>query len=174
MNLSCKQNSWQRQRNRVNHDWLKNSFIIQLSALLNLASDECSSSGEVRDACESVRGEWTAWRLVIQELVRSYSKLERPSQFFLSPPLSACDDETMTWLPAFVDERWLKANSVSDLVKVAERHWENTDRLASEFSFALESYRVQRQPLIRSIERYLDAVSQLSAAISKFPTRPAF
>ena len=164
-------NSWQRKRNRLNHDWLKNRFIIQLSALRNMATSKDYSHEILQRECREVLRQWCERGSEIKDLIEGFEYEESPKALFESPPLSNCDAETKAWLPAFVHERWLTTQPVDLWVKDTHDALALTDQSASK----LESGMMRGDPVFTSLswllKEFLERASALSKAISCFPTR---
>lgn len=163
--------AWQRRRNRLNHDWLKITFIIQLGALLNLAASKADADCDLIEACRDALREWAEHRLESRELIEEFRVQESPKALFSILPLSNCDEETKSWLPDYIHQHWLSTHPVETWIQDALKAWEKADDRAGELRAAMDRPESKAAPLAASVSDFRHSVSALSDAISRFPSR---
>jgi hypothetical protein len=162
--------AWQYQRSKFNHDWLKNTFIIQLGALRNLASAKQNADGELIEACQSAFREWYEHRLESRELIDAFRREESPKTLFSIPPLSNCDNETQSWLPDFIHQHWLTTHPVEIWIHDALNAWKEADEQAGKLRVTLGQSDLKAEMLAVLVNDFRLSVSELSDAISRFPS----
>lgn len=162
---------WQRRRNRLNHDWMKITFIIQLGALWNLAAAKRATDGELVEACQSALREWGEHRLDSRELIEAFRRDESPKALFSIPPLSNCDEETKSWLPDYIHQHWLTTHPVETWIQDALNAWKEADERAGKLQTNLEQAETKADTLALLVNDFRHSVSALSDAISRFPCR---
>ena len=163
--------AWQHQRSRFNHDWLKNSFIIQLGALWNLARAKRDIDVEFVEACLDTLREWREHRLESRKLIEAFRVEESPQALFSIPPLSNCDEETQSWLPDFIHQHWLTTYPVETWIQDALKIWEEAEDCAGKLQSALDYLESNADTLATLVNDFRHSVSALSDAISRFPSR---
>lgn len=172
MTLNFRQTeSWQRHRSRLNHDWLKNTFIIQLGALKNLAVAKQEADGELIEVCQSALWEWNEHRAEARRLIEAFRREESPIALFSIPPLSNCDEETKAWLPDFIHQHWLTTYPVDTWIQDALNAWKEADARAGNLQAALALSQLRADALAKLVCDFRHSVSALSDAISRFPSR---
>jgi len=162
---------WQRRRNRVNHDWLKITFIIQLGALWNLATAKRVTDRELIGSCETALREWNEHRAEARRLIETFRIEESPKALFSIPPLSNCDEETKSWLPDYIHQHWLTTHPVETWIQDALSAWKEADERAGKLHATLEQSQSKADALAVCVNEFRHSVSALSDAISRFPSR---
>jgi hypothetical protein len=160
--------AWQHQRSRFNHDWLKNTFIIQLGALKNMASAMLEDESQLIEACQSALWEWDEHRLEARELIEAFYYQESPKELFHILPLSNCDDETKSWLPDYIHQHWLTTHPVETWIYDALNTWKEADQQARKLQATLEQSQSKADTLAVLVNDFRYSVSALSDAISRF------
>ena len=164
-------NTWQRRRNRLNHDWLKITFIIQLGALWNLTTGKREADSELVESCRDALREWSEHRLESRELIEAFRSEESPKALFSIPPLSNCDEDTRSWLPDYIHQHWLTAYPVETWIQDALKVWAEADECASKLQCALDRPKSKMDTLAALVNEFRHSASALSDAISRFPSR---
>lgn len=103
---------WQRRRNALNHDWLKNEFTRHLRAFV--ARTEAPAPDQER-LKEFVSEDWPKWavnRERLTDLLASAESELSPRQLLERPPLSRCSRENQAWLSGVVHALWLARTSI--------------------------------------------------------------
>ena len=175
MSLPGDATNWQLRRSRLNHDWLKNVYLVALGNWASLLADEVEHAEFEATFVDGRLRDWETRGLEIEELIRTFEDSMSPREMFARRPLSACDEPTSTWLVGLVHELWLRRCNVLDLCRVAR------ERLVA----AAETYATLRRglegcpttsvaalrPMAARFEALRSACSDLSRAISAFPNR---
>lgn len=163
--------AWQHKRSRLNHDWLKNTFIIQLGALWNLTNSKSDADCDLVESCRDALEEWAEHRFESRELIEAFRTEESPKALFSIPPLSNCDEETRSWLPDYVHQHWLNTYPVKSWIQDALKTWEEADECASKLQTALNQPGRRADTLAALVNDLRHSVSALSDAVSRFPSR---
>jgi hypothetical protein len=163
--------TWQRRRNRLNHDWLKITFIIQLGALLNFATSKADADDDLIEACRDAVREWVEHRLESRELIDAFGSAESPKALFSIPPLSNCDEDTKSWLPDLIHRHWLTSHPVETWIEDALSAWKDADEQTRKLECALDQPEQRADVLAALVNEVRHSVSSLSDAISQFPSR---
>lgn len=163
--------TWQRRRNRFNHDWLKNSFIIQLGALFNLATDKRAADSELCESFQDALREWAKHRLESRDLIEAFRSEESPRTLFAIPPLSNCDEDTKLWLPDYIHQHWLTTHPVERWIQDALSAWNRADDCARQLESDINQPEPNAEALVSDVNDFRYSVCALSDAISRFPSR---
>jgi len=165
---------WQKKRREINHDWLKNRFIVALNSWLRLLDGEIEDKMLEQSFLTQVLPQWEVRRQEISALLREFPSAMSPRQLFDEPPLSRCDNKTKEWLGEFMHALWLTRVSAESLTATAEATRAAADRAYADILQVLKN----REPgdLKRAIKPYRDlcdrfrnACQELGAALSEFP-----
>ncbi len=170
------ESSWQQQRSRLNHDWLKNQLLPALTAVVRVVDGEVESGNPEGEVEELDLGDWTEQRAEIQTLLDTFEVRMSPRSLFERPPLSRCNEETKTWLPDLVHELWRARYPVQEWVEAAGNALKEADAAQQGLVAALASC---QRPLTMDelrrlgpdIRRFRSACQRLAACIESFPSR---
>jgi hypothetical protein len=169
--VSSQSEPWQRRRSRLSHDWLKNTFIIQLGALINLVFAKQCAEIELIEACQRALREWDKHKIECRELIESFRFEESPMALFDIPPLANCNHETKSWLPAYIHQHWLETHPVESWIQNALTAWMNADLQTDRLRAAIKQSQSGTQVLEALVSDLRNSVIVLSDAISRFPNR---
>ena len=106
---------WQSKRNRFNHDWLKNHYLLALSKLLNILDDRIEDTDFVS---EYLNGGFQIWEREHSEalaLVEQFAASMSPSVLFTRTPYSNLLNQ-LSCLPALTDALWRSKYRIDELV----------------------------------------------------------
>jgi len=165
---------WQKQRSALNHDWLKNRFLV--AHLRPFIARLAAGRPDPIRLAEFASQDWITWTSNRNELVQLLDTTDAalsPSQLLDQQPLSASTPETRAWLGALVHVLWLARNSIQQKtvdVKTAfaeaDISYEALDPLLRRPD-NLDIHRLtQSIPEFREFER---AVQRLSDCIHRLP-----
>lgn len=164
---------WQRQRNAINHDWLKNEFIRHLRAFVSRT--EAPEPDRARLA-EFVSQDWPKWegnRDRLATLLASAETELSPRQLFARPPLCRCQAEAKVWLSDVVHVLWLARTSIRHLIGDAQMALAESDGRYKQLDPLLRSGKFldqDRRPEVLDLFRKFEAdVEKLSASMSRLP-----
>lgn len=170
------ESSWQQQRSRLNHDWLKNQVLPALTALIRVVDGEVETGDPEGEIEELELGDWTKQRAEIQALLDTFEARMSPRSLFELPPLSRCDEETKTWLPDLVHELWRARYPVQEWVEAAVNGLEDAEAAQQVLVAALATFErplgmEELRQLGPHIRRFRSACQRLAACIEQFPSR---
>ncbi len=149
---------WQRQRNALNHDWLKNEFTRHLCAFVVRAEAPTLDRMRLEEFVTQDWPKWGANQGLLAALLASAESELSPQQLFNQPPLSNCRAKTKMWLSEVVHTLWLTRTPIRSLI------WEAQAALAD----ADKKYR-ELIPLLRAGESLdLDRLRAASGLFKKF------
>lgn len=164
---------WQRHRNALNHDWLKNEFTRHLRAFI--ARAEAREPDRTRLA-EFVSQDWPKWganRERLATLLASAESELSPRQLFDQPPLCRCQAETKVWLSEVVHVLWLTRTSIRHLIGAAQTALADADCRYQQLDPMLRSGEVLDSDRLREVSglfRTFEAdVERLSSVMSRLP-----
>jgi hypothetical protein len=166
---------WQSRRNRFNHDWLKNRFLLALGKLINVLDDRIEDDEFLASFVGGGIKVWEAEYPQVLSLIASFSAKMSPKVLFDRPPMSRWPKEK-TWLPTVVDLIWRNRVQANALVQSAHESATSANeayvRLRSQWG--AESVRMSVERLRKSraqIVEFRDACQELARVIEKFPNR---
>ena len=166
---------WQKRRGDFNHDWLKNTYIQSLRSWLNLLDDKIEDQRLEKSFVTETLPEWEAHLAEARSLSHDFIREMSPRILFNFKPLSNCDEETKSWLPDLVHQRWLVRWRVESLVAEAEQALETVQNTYEALRAKLKSI-----PCVTSVklllglkpefQAFYEACDALGKAIEKFPS----
>ena len=80
--------AWIRRRNRFNHDWLRNVYLLHLGHYLNILDDLIEDREFESHFTGKLLSEWLARRQEALDLVADFVRDMSPSRLFNETPLS--------------------------------------------------------------------------------------
>lgn len=109
---------WLSRRNRFNHDWLKNQYLMALGKLLNVLDDRIEDDGFVE---QFLNGELQTWEHEFheaQQLIDHFASSMSPQVLFDRVPFSHATG-TLPWLPSLTDVLWREKHQIDVLTTTA-------------------------------------------------------
>jgi hypothetical protein len=176
--IASAETDWQSQRNRINHDWLKNKFLLALGKLINVLDDRIEDDDFVRGFVANGLVAWEQEYPSVLSLINGFQDRMSPRVLFARPPLSRCAQDQM-WLPVVVDAMWWNRVGVDELAKSARDCAVKADAAYGRLILLINNEQppvehLSAVPLRNYREEvfsFRDACSQLAKAIEKFPHR---
>jgi len=159
---------WQRRRMAFNHDWLKNSFCVELNKAVNVYSGQVEDPVFADSFVSSARSVWFARRREVTALLISFSEEMSPRALFSYLPLNRLPPGTRRELADTMHNLWLLRYSVDrmlDSVRLA------ADALDREIAALDGQDSQQPQDRARSIGRVRSRAQELAFAIEQLPSR---
>jgi len=105
--------SWQKRRNELNHDWLKNRYLPALAKWMNILDDYVEDPTFETDFLNTVLPQWVEYRTQVVSLVECFEAEMSPSTRLLQPPLSRLPASTTTWLRTLTTALWISRYPIS-------------------------------------------------------------
>ena len=165
---------WQARRNRFNHDWLKNKFLLSLDRLVNIADDKIEDEAyAARFLADGLPG-WKDEEESARGLIESFEESMSPRVYLDREPL--CRSPHRHWLRDIVHALWKSRIGVDELVATARERLEAASEAYGDLCRCVEEHcdRVECVRLSRcktQLVKFRDRCSQLATAFEKFPHR---
>lgn len=163
--------SWFRERNYLNHDWLQNDLFLKVSALRGRCLGETSSFRCLRESIFEVLRDWRTHKDQVAVLIKTCDAYATPASAFNRPPLSRCEADVLEWLPDLIHRRWLAKYAILNRMLVAEKFFQEADKSAEALSMVSNTVDCAGPALESAIDSFLEALKGLSEAISRLPNR---
>ena len=168
--------NWQNQRGDLNHDWLKNRFLIDLGSFMNILDDRIEDSVLERRFVRDALPQWSKRSSEAFRLVATFETEMSPKKLFEQPPLSRCAPATMGWLSNLVHSLWLVRCRVRSLREEAARALTAADRAYDRLRQALATCPDTQSALALRTHReafaaFRSACEAASNTINRFPNR---
>ena len=165
---------WLSRRREINHDWLKNRFIVALNSWLRLLDGAIEDSILEKAFLRDVLPQWETRRSEVNALIQDFEKEMSPRQLFNELPLSRCDAQTKQWLGELVHRLWIMRVSAKELTSTAKRFVSAADTAYTELSQIVRARPTgdlvtNMKPHRRLFERFRDACQKLGDTVSEFP-----
>ncbi|MHC2071112.1 hypothetical protein ACYFX5_26870 [Bremerella sp. T1] len=114
--------TWMVNRDQLNHDWLKNQYIVALGRFLNVVDGNESSQKYLDYFLNAILGQWEIQGPQFQKLINSFEQSLTPCRYF---PCSGSSIESQAgiWLTEFAHQMWKIRWNVSSLVSQALAAW---------------------------------------------------
>jgi hypothetical protein len=166
---------WQSRRNRFNHDWLKNKFLLSLGKLINILDDRIEDDAFLEFFIRTGLSVWEQEFVEAGSLIDSFSKNMSPRVLFDRGPMSRWPREK-NWFPTMVDTLWRKRCGVDELVVMVQ-----ASAISANDSYLILKSKLDAEEIAMSIEvfkglrpqivQFRDDCRALAKAIEKFPHR---
>ena len=167
--------NWARRRSALNHDWLKNQYLIKINAGLNLLEDRIEDPVLERDLVADLTSQWEIHHQQLLELVNDFESDMSPANLFDSLPLADCSEDSKQWLRALAHLLWTAREPVNEwleqareAVDAASKAFENLESalrahcLDTKSARALGAFQLQ-------FKTFRDRCQVLADALSKLP-----
>jgi hypothetical protein len=162
---------WVQRRNRFQHDWLKNRYLLQLGHYLNFLDDLIEDPDLEAQFFNEMLPEWLVHRSEVLQLISDFEFCMSPLRLFDEFPLTLLAAEARLWLSETVHSLWRARHPVSewvrtglDAVKAVDRAYEILQESGHQLGSGLSS-----SPPRGAVTGLLDACRELSRAVAQFP-----
>ena len=167
--------SWQRRRGRINHDELKNNFLLTLASASNALEGYIDDPEMSADALLRTVQEWERHGAEVYDLVVDFEDEMSPQIFFSIAPLANCDDETMAWLPGLIHNLWLARYPIRRWVHDAQAELQQAGKAYNQLCERLREYDPEAkvevlQEVLPQWRAFHRTCQRLSKAIEQFPS----
>jgi hypothetical protein len=164
--------SWAQRRNRFQHDWLKNRFILQLGQYLNVLDDLVEDPDFEQRFLTHVVPDWSSHRTEVIDLARDFENEMSPRTLFREPPLNTLPAATSQWLAETVHMLWRARLPVDRLVRDCLAAVEQVDRAHAGLWDAGKVAREKTpgsRPSRQAVVELLAACRELARTLGSFP-----
>ena len=165
---------WQSRRNRFNHDWLKNKFLLSLERLVKIAEDKIEDEDYANRFLAGGLPGWKQEEESARELIESFEQSMSPRVYLDREPL--CRSTHRHWLRDVVHTLWKSRIGVDDLMATARGSLDAASEAYSDLGRCVEEH-CDRMDCVRlsccktPLVKFRDRCSQLAIAFEKFPYR---
>ncbi len=168
---------WQARRNRFNHDWLKNKFLLSLDRLVKITKDKIVDIADEEFAARFLAGgliDWKHEEETARLLLESFELAMSPCVFLDREPL--CRSSHRDWLRELVHALWRSQVGVGDLVATAREWLDAASEAYDDLRRCVQEHCGKTDcPRLASCRRELvefrDRCSELATAFGRFPHR---
>jgi hypothetical protein len=129
--------NWQKRRGELNHDWLKNQYLIALGSWLNLLDKRITDPVLERSFVSEILPQWENARVQAESLARDFESEMSPCTLLNTPPLSRLDDLTKDWLARIIHRLWLRRCRADEMASTALLEVGRADRAYGHLKQAL-------------------------------------
>ena len=136
---------WQARRNRFNHDWLKNKFLLSLERLVSTAEGEIQDEEYVERFISGGIRDWREGEEPARKLIDSVEMAMSPSVYLESEPL--CQSSHRDWLRQVVHVSWRSRVGVGDLVATSRESLFAASQAYNNLCYCLENHSDKEVPL---------------------------
>ena len=170
--------NWQSQRNRFNHDWLKNKFLLELGKLINIIDERIEDNDFAYSFIVVSLHAWERESSDLFVLIGEFQTKMTPKVLFEQLPLSRLPSQ-QTWLPLVVDAMWRNRTGTDELVETAQHKTVVANAAYAKLKSLLDDELAKSDQLSAAqLRKYRDEVvlfrsacRELSKAIERFPHR---
>lgn len=168
--------SWQRDRSRINHDWLKSQYLPALGAMISVLNEDVECTDLERQLGGLELDRWADSRARIEALAREFEIHMSPRALFCRPPLDKCDKRTKEWLPELVHMLWRARNPVDAWVRGSLTAVAEADAawglLGAGLHGCRRPYQLEEvQAILPEFTAFRTACQEIARAIEQFPNR---
>ncbi len=169
------ESNWQSQRNRLNHDWLKNDFLIAFDKFINILDDRIEDDEFMVGFVENGLLTWGLEYPLALELIECFASKMSPMVLFDRPPMSRWPSKKR-WLPMLVDRLWRNRHQIDELVDAAREKAKQANKsyltLMAELESAAGAAKIHRARQIRDhFVQFRSDCRAMASAIGRLPHR---
>lgn len=166
---------WQAARSRLNHDTLRNTWLLAIAKAASVARGEVSDELYLAEFIRELEHGWPVVAADVNALISSFDAVASPRMLFSEGPLAKCNPQNGQRLQDVIAELW-RGRMDTD---ARRRAGENALAAANEGARALvamwraagDGSGSSATLLLRQIEAFEEACRHLSRVISSFPRR---
>lgn len=163
---------WLERRGSLNHDWLKNKYLLGLRAFTTRLEQGHPNLPFLEVRFHS----WKDRRYEISWLLSHFAQAMSPRSLFESPPLNHCDAGTQLWLGILADHLWRARYPDETDVEPVRFRYETANVTYERIVEQLGEIRLPENAnhlttLLPDFLAFLDECRQLSEAISRLPPK---
>ena len=167
--------SWQKRRAGLNHDWLKNKLLQEMGKWINILNEQVEDEQFERDFARSLTHQWAEHRREAADLANTFQTEMSPRRFLDHYPFPNLPTEEQCWLGELIHELWLSRYPVQDWTSTVVACTRDADEA---FLRITDLFRQNPNATARELKRNLDAFEQIKArcealakAIEAFPSK---
>ena len=166
---------WQNRRSDFNHTELKNKYIRDLAAWINLLDGLIENSDVENTYVDFMLPAWNSLKDEAYALFKDFENEMTPRVLFKEYPLNNCDEDTKQWLGDLIHNLWLVRYSVNQLVSDAADCTARTDIAYYNLREALNGcLDIKKTEALKPFRAYFSELLMncrlLARAIEKFPS----
>jgi hypothetical protein len=167
---------WQAGRNRFSHDWLKNKFSLTLERAVKIAQERIEDDEFAARFIEKALPEFEFEMEQARELIDSFETSMSPRVLLDREPLNRLEDRHRDWLGVVVHALWKSRIGADELIRAATERFQDAMVAYHQLQDCIgeKCTKLDGSPLAccrTELLSFRDTVSELGAAISRFPNR---
>jgi hypothetical protein len=168
--------AWKAARNRLNHDWLKNKFLMTLEKAIKIANGKAEDGEFVERFVESSLQEFELEIRKAKILIGSFENSMSPRNLLDREPLRHLDLRHRHWLGQVVHMCWLTRLNVDGLVRTANSRLEETVERCKKLDSCFKrmhdaGIRTGLEFCLYELVAFRDACQEFGNVMSRFPSR---
>jgi hypothetical protein len=165
---------WQKDRADLNHDWLRNRFIVGLGNWLRILEGSVSDPDFEEGFLVDWLPEWERNQGNILCLIQRFEREMSPAVLFEMEPLSRVRVEVRESGKRIVDSLWRLRYPIREWQSEAFERLAEANRLYAELGYVLSlkenrSSVADCRDLVEGFKQFRQACHELSEALSNFP-----
>jgi hypothetical protein len=106
--------SWQKQRSRFNHDWLKNRYLPAVAKWINILDELVEDPAFEDEFLRSILPQWEQQSRHALDLVDAFTREMSPERLMGQTIFSNFSEESRRWLGPLLHELWLSRYPVAE------------------------------------------------------------
>lgn len=166
---------WQQHRSELNHDWLKNRFIVPLNSGVSLAIGEIEDERLAEHLLNEVVPRWLELSAALGRLIETFEGSMSPQQVITRNPFLRFDQLATVWIGELVHQLWIVRYNVPELVQSARTALARADREHDVITRKIDDAKpaawsdiLVREP--EAFSRFRNACQDVAESISRFPS----
>ena len=168
--------TWQRQRSVLNHDWLKNDFLLSVNAFIARIGKDKPDDTRLAEFLEIDLPAWESKEAQFRMLLASAEQALSPIRLFDEQTLYLWKPDTLTWLPELVHALWLARYPIRQWIESASHALDAVNAAYEQIINELAPHRRNesfnlRESSGKGFQTLADTLQALSAAISVLPRK---
>lgn len=165
--------AWSSRRSALNHDWLKNVYLVSLGAWVNVLDEAVEDPVFEREFFAKRFVMWETRNDEAHALIESFEDEMSPRLLLARWPFSPSSRGRLGWVGSVIHACWYARFDVTVLVSTARVRLAAADGIYREIKAAVDPTRSSAEelrPLRDRFAAFATACAELSAAISRFPS----
>lgn len=166
---------WQATRNRLNHDTLRNTWLLAVAKAASVARGEVSDGPYLEEFVRQLEHAWPAVAADINALLSSFDAAASPRMLFLRGPLAKCNVDDGERLQDVISELWRGRMDTDARRRAGEKALaaanEGARAVVAIWRAGSNGSGVNTTLLLRQIEAFEESCRHLTRVISSFPRR---
>jgi hypothetical protein len=167
---------WFQRRSDLNHNRLKNQFLMALANVLSVLDHEVDGNGFEERFCTKILPKWTQLNDEIRDLVHCVEEETAPSRWMAGWKRVRENKVDYEWLGELVDELWKTRHGIDALKKESVKSLDHAQVVYEQLTGLLHEGRFfpnspeQTEKFKQAVIEFHDTCEEVSCCLSRFPT----